>query len=118
MLHGDMAELVLEAGRFAAIVSFYAVEHVPRERHAELFRRCHRWLQPGGLLLFSVEARDGFEDVGTWLGAPMFFSQLDEDELFRALRDAGLTVVSRECEEQLEGETRIEYLWVLAERDE
>jgi cyclopropane fatty-acyl-phospholipid synthase-like methyltransferase len=118
VVHADMAELDFSEGSFDAVVSFYAVEHVPRERHAELFRRVHTWLNPGGLFLFTVEAREGFEGVGTWLGEPMFFSQLDEAEMVDLLREAGLTVVSREREEQLEGGSAIAYLWVLAQRDE
>ena len=74
-------------------------------------------MRPGGLFLFTVEARDGFEAVGTWLGEPMFFSQLDEEEMIGLLDKAGLAVVSREREEQLEGGSTIEYLWVLARRD-
>jgi cyclopropane fatty-acyl-phospholipid synthase-like methyltransferase len=118
VLNADMAELELEDGSFDAVVSFYAVEHVRRARHAELFGRVHAWLKPGGLFLFTVEAREGFEDVGTWLGEPMFFSQLDEEEMLQLLHDVGLIVVSREREEQLEGGSPIEYLWVLARRDE
>jgi cyclopropane fatty-acyl-phospholipid synthase-like methyltransferase len=118
VLHADMAELGFSEGSFDAVVSFYAVEHVPRERHAELFRRIHRWLKPGGRFLFTVEAREGFEGVGSWLGQPMFFSQLDETEMIDLLHQAGLTVVSREREEQLEGGSAIAYLWVLAQRDE
>jgi cyclopropane fatty-acyl-phospholipid synthase-like methyltransferase len=118
VVHADMAELGFSEGSFDAVVSFYAVEHVPRERHAELFRRVHMWLKPGGRFLFTVEAREGFEGVGTWLGEPMFFSQLDEAEMIDLLHEAGLTVVSREREEQLEGGSAIAYLWVLAQRDE
>ena len=44
----------------------------------------------------------------------MFFSQLDEAEMIDLLHESGLTVVSREREEQLEGGSSIEYLWVLA----
>jgi cyclopropane fatty-acyl-phospholipid synthase-like methyltransferase len=118
VLTADMAELEFADGSFDAVVSFYAVEHVPRTRHPELLRRIRAWLKPGGLFLFTVEARDGFEGVGTWLGEPMFFSQLDEEEMVKVLFEAGLTIVSREREEQLEGGSAVEYLWVLARRDE
>lgn len=118
VLNADMAELELAECSFDAIVSFYAVEHVPRRHHAELFRRIRGWLRPGGLFLFTVEAREGFEAIDTWLGEPMFFSQLGEEELVASLHHAGLGVVSREREEQLEGGKPIEYLWVLARRDE
>ena len=86
-----MLEVDFEEAFLDAVVSFYAVEHVPRERHAELLRRIHGWLRPGGLLLFTVEARETHDTVGDWLGEPMFFNQL-------------------------EGGDEIEYLWVRARR--
>lgn len=117
VLKADMAATGFADGSFDAIVSFYAIEHVPRARHAELFTRFHEWLRPGGSLLFTVEARGTHDDaVGDWLGAPMFFSQFGPEETVRLVRDAGFTVESAEIEPQLEGGTEIEYLWVRARR--
>jgi cyclopropane fatty-acyl-phospholipid synthase-like methyltransferase len=116
VLHADMSELELEAQAFDAIVSCYSIEHVPRDRHAHLFERISTWLKPRGRLLFAVEAREGFEAVGTWLETPMFFSLLAEDEMLRLLERVGLRVERRERETQLEGGREIEYLWVLAQR--
>lgn len=116
VLHADMSEVRFEPGAFAAIVSCYSIEHVPRERHERLFEDIHAWLTPGGRLLFALEAREGFEAVGTWLETPMFFSMLDEDELARILERAGLIVELRECETQLEGGRPIEYAWFRARR--
>lgn len=116
VMHADMAQLELAGDSFDAIVSFYAIEHVPRERHAELLSRVHSWLGPGGLLLFTVEARASYEATGDWLGQPMFFSQFGPDETVEFVREAGFTVESVEIEPQLEGETEIEYVWVCARR--
>jgi cyclopropane fatty-acyl-phospholipid synthase-like methyltransferase len=116
VLHGDMAATDFAVDAFDAIVSFYAVEHVPRERHAELFRRFHDWLRPNGWLLFSVEARNTHEAVGEWLGTPMFFSQFGPEETLELVRGAGFTIERAEREVQLEGGSEIEYLWVRAQR--
>lgn len=116
VIHADMAETEFAEGSFDAIVSCYAVEHVPRERHADLLARLHDWLRPGGSLLFSVEARATHETVGEWLGAPMFFSQFGPDETLKLVRSAGFTVESAEIEPQVEGSTEVEYLWVRARR--
>lgn len=118
VLHADMAAAEFAAGSFDAIVSFYAVEHVPHELHEELFARLHDWLRPGGELLFTVEARGTHEAVGDWLGAPMFFSQLGPEETLELVRAAGFTVEDAEVEPQLEGGREIEYLWVHARRDQ
>jgi len=103
VLHADMAEMEFADGSFDAIVSFYAVEHVPRERHADLLARLFSWLRPGGSLLFTVEARGTHDTVGDWLGAPMFFSQFGPEETVQLVRGAGFTVESAEIEPQLEG---------------
>ena len=54
-VHGDMSKLDFPASSFDAIVSFYTIEHLPRERHAERFGRFASWLRPGGRLLFTLE---------------------------------------------------------------
>jgi len=116
VLHSDMLSADFAAQAFDAIVSFYAVEHVPRERHAELFSRFCSWLRPGGLLLFTVESLATHDTVGEWLGEPMFFSQFGPDETMELVRGAGFAILRHERETQLEGTTEIEYLWVLARR--
>jgi cyclopropane fatty-acyl-phospholipid synthase-like methyltransferase len=116
VLHADMVETDFAEESFDAIVSFYAVEHVPREHHAELFRRFHSWLRPGGRLLFTVEARATHDAVGDWLGTPMFFSQFGPEETIELVREAGFTIESADVEPQLEGGTEIEYLWIRARR--
>jgi len=117
VLHGDMLSVDFAPQTFDAIVSFYAVEHVPRERHAELFARFCSWLRPGGLLLFTVESGAAHDAVGEWLGEPMFFSQFGPDETMALVRGAGFEILRHERETQLEGTTEIEYLWVLGLRE-
>lgn len=55
-IHNDIMELRFPDNNFGAIVSFYAIFHLPREEHAELFRRIHTWLKPGGYFLATVAA--------------------------------------------------------------
>ena len=116
VVHRDMFTTDFSAQTFDAIVCFYAVEHVPRERHAELFARFGSWLRPGGLLLFTVESRAVDDIVGEWLGQPMFFSQFGPDETMALVRGARFEILRHELETQREGTIEIEYLWVLARR--
>ncbi len=103
------------SGRFAAITAFYVIEHLPRTDHAAVFERFHRWLEPGGYLLFTVEPADEPGVVGDWLGSPMFFSQYGAGTTLRLLREAGFEVLETSIERQLEGEREVSYLWVLAQ---
>jgi cyclopropane fatty-acyl-phospholipid synthase-like methyltransferase len=115
---GDLATASLESSSFDAVVCFYALEHVPRSEHAAVLGRFRDWLREGGFLLFTVEAREGHETIGDWLGRPMFFSQAGAEETLELVRAAGFEVLRADEESQLEGGQEIEYLWVLARRAE
>lgn len=77
----DMSTLHFEPERFAAIVCFYAIIHVPVEEQPGIFAALHRWLQPGGSLIMSVggeQAWTGTEQ--SWLNvadATMYWSHAD-----------------------------------------
>jgi SAM-dependent methyltransferase len=114
-VQGDLFKVDFEES-FAAIAAFYVIEHVQREHHAAIFARWHRWLAPGGLLLFTIEPYDEPGRVGNWLREPMFFSQHDPDVTLALLDRAGFNVIERTIESQFEGDHDVDYLWVLAQR--
>lgn len=74
---------------FDAVVAFYSVFHVPRERHADLFRRIHRWLKPRGYLLctLSYYSEEGYTE-DDFFGVTMYWSNYGIDE-YRELLTAG-----------------------------
>jgi SAM-dependent methyltransferase/GNAT superfamily N-acetyltransferase len=82
-------------GSFDAIVSLYALIHLPREDLEALVPRLARWLRPGGRLLATVGADDwtGVEDFG---GAPMFWDHPDPGTTFGWLIAAGFEVEHRD----------------------
>jgi cyclopropane fatty-acyl-phospholipid synthase-like methyltransferase len=94
--------------------AFYVIEHLPRERHPEIFRRFHSWLAPGGHLVMTIEPDDEPGKVGDWLGRPMFFSQYDAETTLGLLGEAGFEVLESAIEDQLEGDREVTYLWILA----
>ncbi|MCA1596896.1 MAG: class I SAM-dependent methyltransferase [Chloroflexi bacterium] len=92
-LCGDMTELDFEPASFDAIVSFYAVIHVPLELQPALFQKLARWLTPGGHLMITV---GGTEWTGTepeWHGAEMYWSHADRHVYRRWLEDLGFTIL-------------------------
>lgn len=101
---------------FDAVVSFYTLDHLPRERLPELLGRIHGWLRDGGLLLFSVEPDDNPGVVGAWLGTPMFFSSYDAGTTRELVEAAGFTILHYAVEQQLEGDRPVDWLWLLAQR--
>ncbi|MDP9274568.1 MAG: class I SAM-dependent methyltransferase [Chloroflexota bacterium] len=88
----DMATWEHEPGTFDAVVSFYALIHVPIQDQRNLLPKIRRWLHPGGYLLAIVgfERWTGIED---YLGAPMFWDHADRETYLGWLTEAALTPV-------------------------
>ena len=74
---------------FDAVVSFYALIHVPLQDQRTLFPKIRRWLRPGGYLLAIVgfERWTGIED---YFGTAMFWDHADRDTNLAWLIEAGL----------------------------
>jgi SAM-dependent methyltransferase len=119
LILSDMAALDLEAESFDAVVSFYALTHVPRGEHARLLGRIAGWLRPGGLLFATMGASDSPDIVEPdWLGAPMFFSHYDADANRDMVRRAGLDILFAEAAAEDEDDQTVEFLWVAARKPE
>ena len=114
-IQADLAELTFPDEEFAGITAFYSISHVPREEHAELFRRTAAWLEPGGLLLATLGAGGG-DWTGEWLGVPMFFSSYDADTNRALLNAAGFELLHDEVVEMQEPEGAASFLWALGRK--
>jgi SAM-dependent methyltransferase len=76
----EMTQSRFPPNSFDAVISLYAIIHVPFEEQRELFERIAGWIKPGGRLLVTVghEAWTGTEE--NWLGVPggtMYWSHAD-----------------------------------------
>jgi SAM-dependent methyltransferase len=94
LVRGDLSALPFGTSVFDAVVSYYAIIHVPRSEHAALFTELGRVLRPGGAALLCVGWGDLPEDHDpeSWLGAPMYWSHFDADTNVRLLEHAGFGV--------------------------
>jgi len=94
-VRADLTEVDFPSGRFAAVVSLYALIHVPREEHRAMLRKISRWLVPGGWLL-AILGHDRYEgEERGWLGsdARMLWSHYDAATYRRWFRAEGYRLV-------------------------
>lgn len=79
-------------GSFDAVISFYALIHVPLEDQRGVFQRVARWLRPGGLLMAIVGA-ERWTGVEEYFGARMFWDHADTATYLSWLESDGLDIV-------------------------
>ena len=53
-IEGDMTKFSLPDESFHGIVSLYAIIHVPREKHEQVFQNFYRLLRPNGILFLCT----------------------------------------------------------------
>lgn len=92
----DMSAVRFPPESFDAVVSFYAIFHLPLEEQPILLRRIAEWLPAGGRFIATLGARvwTGIED--DWLGVPgarMWWSHVDATTYRGWLEDAGFSIV-------------------------
>ena len=89
LVQADMATLSFAPASLDAVVSFYALIHVPLADQRTLFPRIRRWLRPDGLFLAIVGAQP-WTGTEQFLGADMFWEHAGVDSYRSWLADAGL----------------------------
>jgi cyclopropane fatty-acyl-phospholipid synthase-like methyltransferase len=92
LVQADMTELRLRPASLDAVVSFYALIHVPLADQQALFPRVRSWLRPAGYFLAIVGA-DRWTGTERYLGASMFWDHADTATYLRWLEAAGMTPV-------------------------
>jgi trans-aconitate methyltransferase len=87
----DMATWDAAPKAFDAIVSLYALIHVPVDDQRTLIPRLADWLAPGGYLL-AIVGHSEWTGVEDYMGASMFWDHADEATYVAWLEHAGFTV--------------------------
>ena len=88
----DMVTWEHPPASFDAVVSFYALIHVPLEDQQDLFAKIRQWLRPAGYFLAIVGA-ERWTGVEDYFGAPMFWDHADRDTYLAWLRAADLAPI-------------------------
>jgi len=113
-IKADMTAVNFAPGTFDAVVSCYAIIHVPAAEQPDLVQRIYLWLKPDGLFLATWAMHEWEETIDDWngWGAPMWWSHLGADANLGMLRAAGFAIVQADVRTS-NNET---WLWVLARR--
>src|SRR4051794_14624944 len=114
-IKSDMTTPDFPPGRFDAVVSFYAIVHVPRGEQPALLGRVHNWLKPGGLFLATMATTswEGSESDWEGWGAPMWWSHYGQEENVDMLRAAGFDISMAEVRTGTFAGNEEKWLWVL-----
>jgi SAM-dependent methyltransferase len=89
LVRADMTELRLRPASLDAVVSFYALIHVPLADQRALFPRIRSWLRPGGYLL-AITGAAPWTGTEPYLGAEMFWDHAGTASYLRWFAEAGL----------------------------
>jgi cyclopropane fatty-acyl-phospholipid synthase-like methyltransferase len=115
-LKGDFSEFDFGNSKFDAIMSFYAVFHIPREEHKDLFIRMKNLLKKNGIFLVSLGTSDEeYGEESDWCGVTMAWSTYDPETYKKMIDEVGLKIL----EEKFEGNPGDEeyHYWVLAQNN-
>ncbi len=68
---GDMQRLPFASGTCSAVVSFYAIQHLPRSALSPMLGELHRVLVPDGMLVIAAHLGQGEIVMDEFLGHPV-----------------------------------------------
>jgi cyclopropane fatty-acyl-phospholipid synthase-like methyltransferase len=89
-IQSDIMDAQFPMGHFDAVVSFYAIFHLPREEHPALFRRCHQWLKTDGYLLVTVaNVNEAPYTEDDFFGVTMYWSNYGLEEYQQLITEIG-----------------------------
>ena len=97
--------------KFDAIVSFYAIFHIPREEHVKLLEKMHTLLNNNGILLITMGADDMKLETEEFAGSEMAWSSYGAERNKEMVESAGFRIIA-----SLEDYREERHLWVLAEK--
>lgn len=89
----DMTEIDFPESSFDAVVSFYAIFHIPREDHLPLLKKLHTLLKTNGYLLMTMGSSDWEGTEDDFHGAKMFWSHYGREKNIESVKEAGFKII-------------------------
>jgi len=94
----DMSGLDFLKNSFDTVVSFYAIFHIPRENHLNLFKKILEILKPGGYFLATL-GFENWEGSEQFHGVTMHWSHYGKDKNLKLIKEAGFKIMKAEVDE-------------------
>ncbi|MDH4213445.1 MAG: class I SAM-dependent methyltransferase [Candidatus Thorarchaeota archaeon] len=92
LFFGDVTKTEFENASFDGIISTYALIHIHRDLHFELYKKMHRWLRPGGINLVGT-ARDDWSGDEKYFGVRMVWNHAGASDSLNLVKKAGFSVL-------------------------
>jgi cyclopropane fatty-acyl-phospholipid synthase-like methyltransferase len=89
----DMSDLPMGEYDVDAVISFYAIFHIPRETHQELLHTINSFLAQGGYLLITMASSEWEGTEDNFHGTEMFWSHYDSKKNRELVEGAGFDVL-------------------------
>ncbi len=114
-IKGDFSKFEFGKQKFDGIISLYAIFHIPREEHKDLFIKMYNLLSKNGVILVTLGTSGSkYSEEQNWCGAPMAWSTYNPDTYKQILNEIGFKII----EDAFEGNPGDEeyHYWVLAKK--
>ncbi len=109
---GDFSEYKFKE-KYDAIVSFFAIFHIPRTEHKSLLKKMHSLLKKNGLILITLGASDMKCDVENFVGSKMAWSSYSIEKNKKLVEACGFEIIFSLDDNRYENER---HLWILAKK--
>jgi len=107
----DMTKMKFKPNTFDGAVSFYAIIHIPKEKHIKVYQVLHKIIKPEGVILFNTGGTETEEyQVRNYLGVPMFWGYWNPKKTLQIIKSARFEIIWSKVL-KIGGETSF---WVLA----
>ena len=80
-----------------AVISFYAIFHIPREKHEDILEKINSFLPKNGLILITMGVEE-WEGTGEFHGSKMFWSYFGAKKNRELVKQAGFEIIFDEID--------------------
>lgn len=94
----DITTLTMGEYTVDAVVSFYAIFHIPRETHQQLFEKMHSYLKVGGPILVTMATTDWEGVEEDFYGEQMYESHYAPEKNTQIVKAAGFEILLDEID--------------------